>query len=192
MSSRNAILAAVRQNRPPDVPLPPPVEPAGPAGDLVPEFVRLVEAIGGVVVDTTPAEVEERLRARYPDAVRVASAAPAFVRGSVELAATADPHHLADVDLMVCEAVIGVAENGAVWLPESRLGNRAAPFIAQHLAVVLDRAHLVPDMHHAYARIRSDEDGYGVFVAGPSKTADIEQSLVIGAHGPRSLTVLLI
>ena len=56
----------------------------------------------------------------------------------------------------------------------------------------MDAAHGVSDMHAAYARLAERPIGYGMFIAGPSKTADIEQALVIGAHGPRSCTVLLV
>jgi L-lactate dehydrogenase complex protein LldG len=65
------------------------------------------------------------------------------------------------------------------------------PFICQHLVICIRATDLVPNMHEAYDRIREME-GYGLFLAGPSKTADIEQSLVIGAHGARSLVVYVV
>jgi L-lactate dehydrogenase complex protein LldG len=102
------------------------------------------------------------------------------------------PHSFADTAVFVCEAMLGVAENGAVWLPLSRLHARSAVFLATHVIVVLDRTRIVPHLHAAYAAIDVKGEGFGVFVAGPSKTADIEQALVIGAHGAKRLTVLLV
>ncbi|ADY51680.1 protein of unknown function DUF162 [Pseudopedobacter saltans DSM 12145] len=87
---------------------------------------------------------------------------------------------------------VGVAENGAIWIAENALPHRILPFITQHLVLVLNAKDIVPTMHHAYEKVTFDDLGYGAFIAGPSKTADIEQSLVIGAHGARSLTVYLI
>jgi L-lactate dehydrogenase complex protein LldG len=101
----------------------------------------------------------------------------------------ADPHSLQNVELAILRGQFGVAENGAIWLGEADMGQRAVPYICQHLAVVLPAPALVPTMHAAYARMSAPEHGFGCFIAGPSKTADIEQSLVLGAHGPKTMTV---
>ena len=85
-----------------------------------------------------------------------------------------------------------MAENSAVWIQEAQIGLRVLPFICQHLALVISQKDIVPSMHEAYARIGEASYGYGVFIAGPSKTADLEQSLVLGAHGPHSLTIFII
>jgi len=66
------------------------------------------------------------------------------------------------------------------------------PFICQHLAVLLHKNDIVQTMHEAYATIGNNAYGFGLFIAGPSKTADIEQSLVLGAHGPKTMTVFVI
>jgi L-lactate dehydrogenase complex protein LldG len=96
---------------------------------------------------------------------------------------------LAEVEVLEIDGEIGVAENGAIWLSEDALPHRVAPFICQHL--VINVSEIVPTMHAAYARLGEVKSGFGLFLAGPSKTADIEQSLVIGAHGARSLTVVI-
>jgi L-lactate dehydrogenase complex protein LldG len=191
-NSREAILRAIRENRPAPAPLPEPL-PSDAAGIALEErFADQVEGGGGTLLRLAANEVEAALRAHHPDAERVASTVPRYVRGTVDLEKVVDPHELASLDLFVCEGELGVAENGAIWVPESALFHRAAPFIAQHLAIILERGKLVGELQEAYATVSVDHDGYGVFIAGPSKTADIEQSLVIGAHGPRSLTVILL
>ncbi len=101
-----------------------------------------------------------------------------------------DPHAFSDLDLAILKGQFGVAENGAIWLDDADLGLRAIPFITEHLVILLDRKALVPTMHQAYDRIGNQHSGFGLFIAGPSKTADIEQSLVIGAHGAKSLMVI--
>jgi L-lactate dehydrogenase complex protein LldG len=99
---------------------------------------------------------------------------------------------LEDVDMAIAPGEFAVAENGAVWVTDRQVRQRAIFFIPQHLALVVPREQLVHNMHEAYGRLAFGEAGFGAFISGPSKTADIEQSLVIGAHGPRSLTVMLI
>ena len=89
------------------------------------------------------------------------------------------------------EGTFGVAENGAIWVTEKQMGHRVLPFIAEHLVILLDRQSIVVDMHGAYDRINLSQVSYGTFISGPSKTADIEQVLVMGAQGARSHTVIL-
>lgn len=102
-----------------------------------------------------------------------------------------DPHTLENVEVAVIEGSIGVAENAAVWITESQMKYRALPFITQHLMVILKANKIVPLLHDAY-KILTVEEGFSCFISGPSKTADIEQSLVIGAHGARSHHLFII
>jgi L-lactate dehydrogenase complex protein LldG len=102
-----------------------------------------------------------------------------------------DGHDLENVELAIIKAYFAVAENGAVWVTDDLMGNRALPFICQHLAVIINESDIVPTMHEAYLQPSLDNYNYGSFIAGPSKTADIEQSLVLGAHGPKSMTVFV-
>lgn len=114
------------------------------------------------------------------------------VPGDVELAAVDDPHALEGLGLAVLPGALAVAENGAVWVSGDAFRPRAAFVVPEHLALVVAAADVVHDMHEAYRRIAFPRAGFGTFVAGPSKTADIEQALVIGAHGARSCTLFLV
>ena len=89
------------------------------------------------------------------------------------------------------ELIRSFAENSALWVTDVVLGQRVSTFIPQYLAIVVDKKDIVATMHQAYDRIGNQEYGFGTFIAGPSKTADIEQSLVLGAHGARGLTVFI-
>jgi len=101
------------------------------------------------------------------------------------------PYELTGIELLIIDGKFGVAENGAIWVNTDNLPFRVLPFIAEHLVICIKKENLVANMHDAYAKIQTDTYGFGVFIAGPSKTADIEQSLVIGAQGPRSLGICI-
>lgn len=217
MSSRDKILGTVKGNQPAQRELP--ALPSGPAfeGDLSARFVSVLEAIGGAAYVVSGYDrIATIIHEQYPRVGRI-------ITGCRELGSIgeygesyADPHLLEDVGLAVLAAHFGVAENGACWITEDRMVERALPFITQHLALVLRKQDIVANMHAAYERIAEMEggdtaagkngtgvdgaagknggrpDGFATFIAGPSKTADIEQSLVLGAHGPRSMVVFLI
>jgi L-lactate dehydrogenase complex protein LldG len=96
------------------------------------------------------------------------------------------------IEHAVMQGNYGVAENGAIWLEDKDLPHRIIPFITQHLVLKLDADKIIATMQEAYRQIYLKDTGFGVFISGPSKTADIEQSLVYGAHGAKELTILLI
>jgi len=192
MSSRNKILAAIRSNQPETVPLPR-IEISGSFnGERKALFAQILTGIGGKVVEVADLEpVMEELQKERELGNNVINRVPEIGAVSTDITELTTARELETVQKAFLRGMVGVAENGAVWIDQSTMGNRLLPFICQHLVLVLDANELVSDMHEAYARIKTDREGFGVFIAGPSKTADIEQSLVIGAHGPRSLVVYL-
>ena len=143
-----------------------------------------------ITVHDSAENIQTLIQSNFGDATHIWSSLPEFP-GTVSVTVAEDPHELDNVDLVILKAPLAVAENGAIWLDTRLLAQRVLPFITQHLLIVVQSNAIVPKMHQAYARLDPKEFGYGVFIAGPSKTADIEQTLVIGAHGPLSMHILI-
>jgi L-lactate dehydrogenase complex protein LldG len=194
MSSKDLILQRVQAAAPKGRTLPVVEQPANAAAfDVVHKFTEVLNAIGGKVVLLLQGQtVAEAVREVYGEAA-ILSVSQHATFDTLPDDAAANPHMLQNIEVALMDAQFGVAENGAVWLTENEYKVRALPFICTHLAVVLKRDALVPYMHHAYQRVNAGGDyDFGLFIAGPSKTADIEQSLVLGAHGPKTMTVFLV
>jgi L-lactate dehydrogenase complex protein LldG len=188
MSSREAILNSLRGSA-----VPPAARPAPLSGiryaDPRKQFEESLIAVGGRFIrGGDPAGLD-----LYANAAKVASLVPSIPSRNVDLHAIQDPHELDGIDVAVIPGEFAVAENGAVWVPGETLAPHRAIFvIAQHLVLVVPGDQVVDNLHQAYQRIQWRPNSFGVFISGPSKTADIEQSLVMGAHGARSCTVILL
>lgn len=216
MNPRDIILAAVRKNLPqPAVPLPtdpetdekatlsglgykqhlvglPEVERFSRLSEpILTYFRRELEGMGGRSFEVADAAAAQaKVAELFPTAKVVCSAVPE-VPGTKRIEAASDPHELNDVEVGVVRSPIGVAEAGAVWLTEAELLVNALGVLSQHLVVLLDPAAIVETMHDAYEQIDLTANSYGVFMAGPSATGDIEGVIIHGAQGARSMTVLL-
>lgn len=192
MNTRDQLLARVRQNKPEPLPLPDVPTFVNEADDLFTRFRDALAFVGGQLLELNPGDsIGKQLRQAFPEAQRIVSSLSLPEFDLISVGPETDKLVLEQTDLAVLKGEFVVAENGAVWLPEPNMLNRSLPFITQHLVLVVDRSTLIPNMHIAYQQIDRASLTYGVFICGPSKTADIEQSLVVGAHGARSLTVVL-
>ncbi|QDU98255.1 LutC/YkgG family protein [Lignipirellula cremea] len=191
MNSRDKILQNVRRHLPEAAAAPSLDQAWVEYPDPLAHFSDVLASVGGralVVEDGASLQADLDGNPFYADAKKIVSLIPG-IRGNVDLQAVEDPHELGDVDFAVLPAQFAVAENGAVWVTDRGIRHRVVYFLPQHLALVIDGVQVVHQMHQAYARIEFSGPDFGVFISGPSKTADIEQSLVIGAHGPRSNTI---
>ncbi|MCE7053071.1 LUD domain-containing protein [Algoriphagus sp. AGSA1] len=186
MSSKTAILAEIKGLDLDEKPLPD-IPEFEVAPDLVETYTASLNLNKGMVVS------EEELEQLINETgfSKVYSSCPSFERFSN----CQVPEHaadFADLDLAIVEGQVASAENAAIWLDDSNLALRALPFITAHLVIVIKKEKIVGNMHEAYKQIVDSKSGFGVFIAGPSKTADIEQSLVVGAHGAMSLRVVIL
>lgn len=193
-SARDVILAAVREARPPAVAR---VELGVSAvrSDLPGEGSR-TDAFTAAAT-ASGANVTVCAREDVPRVIDAALGGARSVLSFSEFAPSRDCppedlHALAALEVLVCDTTLGVAENGAVWVASSNERLRAALFLAARVVMVVNEQDLVDDLHVAYSRIDVRAHPFGAFVAGPSKTADIEQSLVIGAHGPKALSIVVV
>jgi L-lactate dehydrogenase complex protein LldG len=186
------MLESIRANQPGGTELPDIESFRKDAANSVEKYIEVLEWIGGKVYRVKSYdEIMEIIQENFTDAKRIVSTVPEInIFPQVNL--DEDPHLLENIDLAIIKPHFAVAENSAVWVTDDILRERVLPFICQYIAVILQVKDIVPTMHHAYERIGNAEYGFGTFIAGPSKTADIEQSLVLGAHGPKGLTAFIL
>ncbi|MGF2412378.1 LutC/YkgG family protein [Ferruginibacter sp.] len=193
MSSKEKILAAVKLNQPALQQLP----DLGNLNaiqyeDTFLQFSTVLKTIGGTVVEIKNTdEIIEYVKNNFSNVQNFVTTLPELPEIKM-LDEKLDAHFLENIEVAIIRALFGVAENGSVWVTDEEMKIRALPFICQHLAVLLHKKDLVNNMHEAYNLIGAKQYDFGVFIAGPSKTADIEQSLVLGAHGPKTMTVFVI
>lgn len=191
MDSRAIILEKLKTARREGSVLPEVTSFSNPSINVLEKFIATLTMIGGAVERMqTAAGINEFIMDKFPEGSRVLSMVKEIEGERFVDVSTA--HSFETVDLFILEAHFAVAENGACWVTSERMGDRVLPFVCQHLAIVLNQKQIVETLHQAYDRIGVDGYEFGTFIAGPSKTADIEQSLVLGAHGPKTLTVFLL
>jgi len=182
MSSRSEIFDAIHALEKREIAHPGDFKSYEATKDPVGDFKNSLSIVGAMCIEAeNKQKAETRLNEIYPDLIRYTS--HDVVSNGLELEA---------VDVLEIDGLFAVAENGAIWLSDQFMPNRVAPFICQHLVIYVAKSEIVPTLHEAYERLDGHYADFALFLAGPSKTADIEQSLVIGAHGARSLCIVLI
>jgi len=166
MSARDSILAAIRAAAVPAAPpasLPPAQQTPVERDGLHDTFLRVLTDVGGQGVLQAVGQPMDVLLAELLGSVRQETS---VVRGR-----------------------FAVAENAAVYVDAADLSARNDMVRAEHLVVIVPFGAIVPTMHEAMQSMPADS-ACGWFLSGPSKTADIEQSLVFGAQGSRTHHVI--
>ena len=156
------------------------------------QFMNMTKNVGGNAIEVEKGrDINELIRELYPDAKEIASNLPEITIATRNPDEVGRAHDLNGTDVGIIRGMFGVAENACVWIPQ-QMKEKAVCFISENLVILLDKKQIVNNMHEAYRRIEFNDYGYGTFISGPSKTADIAQVLVMGAQAARSATVLLL
>ena len=158
------------------------------------QFMKMTEMVGGQVIEVDPGrDINVLIKELFPDAKEIASNLPEITIATRNPDTVGRARDLNGTDVGIIRGKFGVAENACIWIPQT-MKEKAICFISENLIILLPKSQIVNNMHEAYKRIEFDSeyDGYGTFISGPSKTADIAQVLVMGAQAARSATVLLL
>ena len=193
MNSKEKILSSIRSNNlVKDVKLPSYENFGIKFENKFEKFSEMIQSVGGKALLINEDDLNDTIKELYPDEKVISTNVDKCNLGNFDANIQDNSYDLKNIDLAVVKGNFAVAENGAVWIQNENDRHRALYFIAQNIVIVVNQKEIVNNMHEAYERISFNKKGYGVFVSGPSKTADIEQSLVIGAHGPKSGYVIFI
>ena len=159
--------------------------------DPLVQFITMSQNVGGKVIEVKDGQdINDIIKEVYPDAKEIASNLPEVTIATRNPDTVEDASQLNGTDVGIIRGVFGVAENGCIWIPQ-QMKEKVVCFISENLVILLPKSQIVNNMHEAYRRVEFNDYGYGTFISGPSKTADIAQVLVMGAQAARSVTVLL-
>jgi len=191
---RESILKSIKRNKPELVTIPEiDLNLFAENVNVIETFKSNVHLVGGNLREMSQSEdINVVIKELYPKAQRIVSQIPGSNLETISITKETAPHSLENIDLAIIKGEFGVAENGAIWISEDQFPIRVLPFITNDLVLVLSKKDVCLHMHDAYKKIANRERTFGLFLSGPSKTADIEQCLVIGAQGAMSLTVVLL
>ena len=159
--------------------------------NTIEQFIETSHKVGSEVIEAKAGEdLNELIRKVYPEA-RVLASNVKGIKVDLNPDMVSEAQDLNGTDVGIVEGDIAVAENGCVWVPQT-MKERVVCFVSENLVILVHRDKIVNNMHEAYRRIHMTEYGYGCFISGPSKTADIEQALVMGAQAARGVTVIIV
>ena len=159
--------------------------------DPLVQFIKMSEMVGGQVIEVEKGrDLNTLVKELYPEAKEIASNLPEITIATRNPDTVESAQALNGTDVGIIRGKFGVAENACIWVPQ-QMKEKAVCFISENLVILLPKSQIVNNMHEAYRRIEFNDYGYGTFISGPSKTADIAQVLVMGAQAARSATVLL-
>lgn len=185
---RVKILQTISQNKSKSIPLPIPLDIQEEKSRSLDRFKESLIQVGGVFFEIKGEnELNTFIEKHFPDATN-------FIKKETweKYPLECPNKKLANLKTIIIEGQFGVAENGAIWIDDSNSPNRLVPFVCEELIICIDTNKIFGDMHEAYDKLRNNKAGFGVFISGPSKTADIEQNLVLGAQASKKLIVFLI
>ena len=156
------------------------------------QFIEMTKSVGGHVIEAQEGEdLNDLVKKAYPNAKVFATNLPEITIAEKNPDTVAEANDLNGTDVGIVRGQVGVAENGCVWIPQT-MKEKAVLFISEYLVIFLEKKNVVNNMHEAYARIEMDPKyNFGTFISGPSKTADIEQALVMGAQAAKGVTVVI-
>lgn len=157
------------------------------------QFIEMSKNVGGNIIEVKDnQDINALVKELYPDAKEIASNLSEITIATRNPDTIENAQALNGTDVGIIRGMFGVAENGCIWIPQ-QMKEKAVCFISENIVILLRKSQIVNNMHEAYKQIAFDSkyDGYGTFISGPSKTADIAQVLVMGAQAARSVTILL-
>jgi L-lactate dehydrogenase complex protein LldG len=163
------------------------------AADLRADFRQVSDlaAVQAELKALSSAESWQRVAAHEGGLSRPAAESLGLPVAFIEQGIAKDELGRCDVGITECDAL--VAQTGTALITSRSAGGRALSCLPPHHVIIARREQLVPDLPAAFALLKSR---YGPhypsmisFITGPSRTGDIERILVLGAHGPKQLTI---